>query len=225
MVAEPTTVVTDGLLAALAAALGVRLLRPRPPSDASECVGAGSRPTGIAAFRYGAPPRVLWGLGFLGLAGAALAGGAYHALAPADDPAARARLWLATYAATGLASFFLLAAAAVAALAGRARTAALVFLVLRFAAVLAILPSRRQLGVVLADGAVSLLLLLAYALLGIARARPEARALLAGLLISLAGGAVEALRLAPHPQFNHNDLFHLIGMAGLVLLYRAGSRL
>lgn len=225
MVAEPTTVVTDGLLAALAAALGVRLLRPRPPSDASERVGAGSRPTGIGAFRCIASPRALWGLGFLALAAAALAGGAYHALAPADHPEARAHLWSATYAATGLASLFLLAAAARAVLAVRACTVAIVFLVVRFAATLAVVLSLRQLGVVLVDGAVSLILLLAYALLGLARGRPEARPLLAGLLLSLAGGAVQALRLAPHPQFNHNDLFHLIGMAGLVLLYRAGSRL
>jgi len=33
---------------------------------------------------------------------------------------------------------------------------------------------------------------------------------------------VQAFRLAPHPQFNHNDLFHVVQMGALYLLYRGG---
>jgi hypothetical protein len=43
--------------------------------------------------------------------------------------------------------------------------------------------------------------------------------------VSLAGLAVLVLKLAPHPQFNHNDLYHGIQMGGLYCLYRAAVRL
>jgi hypothetical protein len=38
--------------------------------------------------------------------------------------------------------------------------------------------------------------------------------------VSLAGLAVLVLKLAPHPHFNHNDLYHVIQMGGLYCLYR-----
>ncbi len=42
--------------------------------------------------------------------------------------------------------------------------------------------------------------------------------------VSLAGLAVLVLKLSPHPQFNHNDLYHVIQLGGLFCLYRgAGS--
>ena len=40
--------------------------------------------------------------------------------------------------------------------------------------------------------------------------------------VSLAALAVLVLKLAPHPQFNHNDLYHVIQMGGLYCLYRGG---
>jgi hypothetical protein len=39
--------------------------------------------------------------------------------------------------------------------------------------------------------------------------------------ISLVGLVVLVLKLSPHPQFNHNDLYHVIQMGGLCSLYRA----
>ena len=38
--------------------------------------------------------------------------------------------------------------------------------------------------------------------------------------ISLFGLAILALKLSPHPRFNHNDLYHVIQMGGLYCLYR-----
>ena len=38
--------------------------------------------------------------------------------------------------------------------------------------------------------------------------------------VSLAGLAVLVLKLSPHPHFNHNDLYHVIQMGGLLGLYR-----
>jgi hypothetical protein len=43
--------------------------------------------------------------------------------------------------------------------------------------------------------------------------------------VSLLGLAVLVRKLAPHPAFNHNDLYHVIQMGGLYCLYRGAALL
>src|SRR5436309_12257005 len=45
----------------------------------------------------------------------------------------------------------------------------------------------------------------------------------AGLWVSLAGLAIQQLRLSPHPNFNHNDLYHCVQTVGLYLFYRGAQ--
>jgi hypothetical protein len=48
----------------------------------------------------------------------------------------------------------------------------------------------------------------------------KARAALSlGFLVTLAASLIQALRISPHPLFNHNDLYHVVQMLGLWLLY------
>lgn len=68
------------------------------------------------------------------------------------------------------------------------------------------------------------LLLLALLALG-GRRRPGARSLLAGVLVGFAGALVQRSGFALHPHFNHNDLFHVVEMAGVWLYYRAAAAL
>jgi hypothetical protein len=51
-----------------------------------------------------------------------------------------------------------------------------------------------------------------------------APSLVAGIVVSAIGAAVQQSNFAPHPNFNHNDLYHVIQMLGLYLLYRGGAR-
>jgi hypothetical protein len=44
----------------------------------------------------------------------------------------------------------------------------------------------------------------------------------AGVGVSVVAGVIQARKLAPHPRFNHNDLFHVVQMVALYLLYRGG---
>ena len=44
----------------------------------------------------------------------------------------------------------------------------------------------------------------------------------AGVAVSFAGAVVQQSGFSLHRHFNHNDIFHLIQMAGLYLLYRGG---
>lgn len=53
------------------------------------------------------------------------------------------------------------------------------------------------------------------------RPRPFGPYLLLGMVVSLAGAFVQARRIAPHPLFNHNDLFHVLEMGALYLCYQA----
>jgi hypothetical protein len=49
--------------------------------------------------------------------------------------------------------------------------------------------------------------------------------ILLGIAASVAAALVQAARLAPHPSFNHNDLYHVMQIAAMVLLYRGARRL
>ena len=65
-----------------------------------------------------------------------------------------------------------------------------------------------------------LAILLVHAVPGSLRNDPGARSILSGLLLSFVAAGVQVARLAPHPQFNHNDLFHIIQIAACCVLYR-----
>lgn len=54
---------------------------------------------------------------------------------------------------------------------------------------------------------------------------PSAPWLIGGVLVTLAGAAVQQSGLALHVHFNQNDLFHVIQMGGLYLLYRGAALL
>jgi hypothetical protein len=49
--------------------------------------------------------------------------------------------------------------------------------------------------------------------------------MLAGVVVSVLAGVVQASGLRLHEHFNHNDLYHVIQIAGVVLLYRGARRL
>ena len=51
---------------------------------------------------------------------------------------------------------------------------------------------------------------------------PAAWWLTAGVAVAGVAGVIQWARLAPHAHFNHNDLFHVVQMASLYLLYRGG---
>ncbi|MFA5516389.1 MAG: hypothetical protein WDA20_08890, partial [Desulfuromonadales bacterium] len=57
------------------------------------------------------------------------------------------------------------------------------------------------------------------------RRRPAAGWIAGGILVSFVAAGVQATRLAPHPFFNHNDLYHIIQIGAFYLLYRGGRLL
>lgn len=49
---------------------------------------------------------------------------------------------------------------------------------------------------------------------------PSAGWIVSAVLVSFLAAGIQAAGLAPHPQFNHNDLYHVVQMMGMWLLYR-----
>jgi hypothetical protein len=205
VIADPTTTLTDYLLAVLLGVLAARL-------------------TGETAGRV-PPSRALWAVAFALGAVAAAAGGTEHALRPRLDVFSRALLRQCAYLGASLVGSLLVAGLAFEVANGRARR-----YVAPWAAVLALLEllavsrSFRTRDVVVV-GALNLVLLLALAA---RHQRTESRLLkwlAAAVALAGAGLVVQAAGLAPHPSFNHNDLCHVLMCAALWPFYRAARLL
>jgi hypothetical protein len=196
------TVATDAFLALVCVVLGGRLIRARP-----------------------GPFLRLVGTGFFVLAAAALLGASVHGFGPQLSLPAKAVLWRLIYLGIGLTNLLLLAGMVLPLIGPTLRRVVWLALGLRFAVVL-VMAWGRDFGFALVDVAVTLLLLLGIGLFfTLARRRPFGPWLLAGALASLLGAVVQAFRIGFHPSFNHNDLFHVIQVAGMLFFYRAALRL
>jgi hypothetical protein len=136
-------------------------------------------------------------LAFAALALGAFLGGTWHSFFN------NAFLWKSTALAVGVASFAMLAGSAFAVLSGKPRT-----LVLAFALAKLFVYSG-----------------LAFAAVALLRLWKLNRWILAGVAVSLAAALAQASGFAPHRRFNHNDLYHVIQIAAMALLYRGARRL
>jgi len=191
------TVLTDYLLAGVCATLGWLLLKNRNNQYS----------------------RSFWAIAFLALALAALLGGTWHGFpVPALSRSTLFGLWTLTLLCAGVASFGMLAGSAYAATTGGLRLALLAFAAVKLAGFALWIQANQGFIVVILDTGIAMLLVaLLHAL---DRRNAASRWILAGVGASLAGAAVQAAGLAPHPHFNHNDLYHVIQIAAMVLYYR-----
>jgi hypothetical protein len=204
-ISEPTTLLTDYLLAAVALWLAARLA--------------------ASSSRAGSWAQALWGVAFVLGAAAAFAGGTVHGFRSALGPFARALLWQWALLGSALAGTLLLAGAAIHALRGRMLRLALGVVAAKLAVELVVISRAGLTRDAVWSGAVSIVLLLALTLL---RARTDPaplRWLVLGLVLAGAGLAVQAARPTLHPYFNHNDACHVLLTAALWPIYRAGLRL
>jgi len=204
-ISEPTTLLTDYLLAAAAFWLAARL------------AGASSR-TGSWA-------QALWALAFTLGAVAACAGGTVHGFRSSLDPFAGALLWQCALLGGALAGTLLLAGAALHALRGGVLRLALGVLAVKAGLELVVISRAGLARDAVWAGAATVVLLLAF---GVLRARTDRETLgwlLLALVLAGTGLAVQAARLTLHPHFNHNDACHVFLTAALWPFYQAGLRL
>ena len=199
---EPMTLVTDYVLGALCAFLALRLRRGGPRASRSH-----------------------WSLAFLGSAAAAFLGGTYHGFLPWLHGSVAAPLWKATLLSIGLAAYCAAIATAQSRLSARwvrpVRVVAGVKLCV-YAGV--VLTTDAFLTAILDYSVAFVFVVTVYLTAWIRYGDMAARWVVSGVLTSFVAAGIQAAGIAPHPQFNHNDLYHVVQMVGMWLLYKGAWR-
>ena len=202
-ITEPMTMITDYAMGALAFVLAMRL------------VGDGTAGRQLSGR--------LWAAAFVMTAVAAFVGGTYHGFVQWLPGSAGRAMWKATLLATGLGSACLLAAAVAAAAAGPLRTALAGVVIAKLAFYVWTIATKDSFTLVIADyGTALVAVVLAAWVIRPSGLTPAAWWITAGVAVAVVAGVIQWARLAPHVHFNHNDLFHVVQMASLYLLYRGG---
>ncbi|HET9403709.1 MAG TPA: hypothetical protein VFO57_03920 [Burkholderiales bacterium] len=202
-ITEPMTLLTDYVLAGVTGWLGWRLWTTREAFVA----------------------RRLWSVAFAALALAALAGGTHHGFTLMLPGTALAALWKMTVLSVGIASFGMLYGSVTATTAGGIRRLLLVLAGAKLALYSLWMLGHDDFIFVIADTGTAMAGIAALHLWSLLRSRDSAsRWILGAVGISVLAGAVQAGGYAPHPHFNHNDLYHVIQIVAMILYYK-GARL
>ena len=180
--AEPTTAITDFLMAGVAFVLAAKLIS-------------------------------YWRFAFFFTAVAALAGGIYH-----STPSMI--VWKVTVYSVGLATLFLILAASRATFAFRVFS---IFAIAEFVVYGAWMATHNDFIYVIADYGSGMLGVAALYITAFPRMTRASRLVLASIAVAALGAVVQATRFTLHPRFNFNDLYHVIQIVSLILLYR-GAR-
>ncbi len=205
-VIEPMTFLTDYVLGAVSLWLSVRLF-------------AHGRREGQRAVTF-------WATGFAMLGIAALTGGAYHGLPLVLGQTAAKILWKATVYSIGLASLLFFTSAVMATVTKPLRRWLLYLAAAKLLVYGTWMSFHDAFAYVIYEYSPTLVVILAlqvYA--GFKRKAASAPWVVAGVLLSFAGAAIQMSGLAPHRHFNHNDLYHVIQIVAMIALYKGGRLL
>jgi hypothetical protein len=164
-------------------------------------------------FRSAQTARQLWALAFAALAAAAFLGGTWHGFLQSN------LLWKATTLSAGVASFGMVAGSSYAVFSGQARVFALTAALAKLVVYSAWMLGHDAFLYVVIDTGIAFIVVAALHLW------KWNGPILAGVAVSIAGALVQASGFRLHEHFNHNDLYHVIQIAALVLLYRGAKRL
>lgn len=195
---EPFTVLTDYLLAVLAAVFSFRLNR--------------------LYLRKRQLFVLFWALTFLMIAAGALVGGTSHGFKPYFSDAVRTVIWKSTVLSIGLASLFMLAGAGFSFFRGFAARLCFAAAAAKFVLFAAVMSTTDKFLFVIADYLVSMVLVLIVSVRAMGRPGSGAGWLAGGILTSFAAAAIQQSSLFLGP-LNHNDLYHVVQMGACSLLY------
>lgn len=152
-----------------------------------------------------------WALAFLFTAAGSFFGGTYHGFQPVVSALTAIVLWKLTLFSIGLASFFLVL--------GSSRKLLLVALV-KLIAYMSWMTTHSEFLWVIIDYGIALLIV---GFVVLVRRGPATPWVIVSILVSVIGALVQMSGLNLHAHFNHNDLYHLIQLVALWLLYRGGK--
>ena len=198
---EPMTMATDYLLGGVTLVLAIKLL--------------------LQGRRLGERSVMFWGVAFALSSTAAFVGGTYHAFTPSmTAPFARA-LWLVTLIALSLGSLTLLIGSILAFSPQKLRSPFLVLAVLKCLAFTVFILRKETFLYAIAEYGSTLLVILVMQL---ARWRTTSSGpwLIAGVFVSVIAALIQQSGVIFHRHFNYNDLYHLVQIGAMWLIYRAG---
>jgi hypothetical protein len=157
--------------------------------------------------------RLWWGVAFAALALGALLGGTWHGFVQSEP------LWVATLVVVGAASCAMVVGSVLATLRGAVRNVALWLAGGKLLSYLGWLWERTDFIVVIIDTGI------AFAVVAALHLWRFNGWIVAGVAVSIAAALMQASGFAVHRHFNHNDLYHVIQIAAMVVFYRGARRL
>jgi hypothetical protein len=207
VISEPMTMATDYLIALLAWWCGARILASASDNNNRS--------------------RQAWGLSFLITGFGALLGGTSHGFATYLNDTAMNLTWKGATYSIGFSMLF--------ALAGTIRGAKISRPVRQLFNALAVLGFViYAFWIMTNDSFLSVIIYYLSAMVFIAALQiralfgyqpASAKWLLTGVVVTLVGAYIQQSGIDLHRNFNHNDLYHIVQMAGLYLLYRGAALL
>ncbi len=206
MVTESTTMLTDYGLGVLCALFGWRLWV-----------------TGQAPMRTSVK---YWAGGMGSLAAAAAAGGTVHGWALTLTEPVLSALWKGAGLAVGVANFCFFCGTLAASVASPIRRWVMAVPCLQFVGYIVWMSGHNDFRYVIYNYGVTFAIILFIQVHGgLVRKAPPAGWIIAGVLVSFLAALVQQSGMDPHSSFDHNDLYHVVQMAGVALLYRGAGLL
>lgn len=202
--AEPITTFTDYILGLESVFLAVLLFR--------QYLAGGQISVG------------LWAAGFLATATAALAGGTYHGFPGIDIPF-RSVLWKCTLYSAGVTSLCLFSAATISAFRGSVRQVLLGLCLAEFLIYCAWMVNHSEFKYAIYDYAPAMFGILLIQWTQVNVPSTGAPWIIAGLVVSFVGAGIQQSGVRIGKHLGYNDLYHMIQMVAMFLLYRGGSAL
>ncbi len=194
---------TDWLLAAVTAWLAWELLRQ--------------------AVRFKDRAIGLWVGAFCAVAASAALGGIAQAFSTSMEPSVAALTRTGTLVLADAASLLFLLSTLRAFTSGRTLAIGAGLAVAKFALFAVYVAIKDDTRMVIYDGALTMFIVIVLSTWGAwARRIASATWILAGVLVSMLGALFQQGRVSIHPQFSHNDLYHVIQTGAMYLLYRGG---
>ena len=164
----------------------------------------------FSLFRSSQASQRFWALAFAALAAGAFLGGTWHGFVQSD------LLWKATTLSVGIASFGMVAGSGLAVTPGKLLP---ILAALKLAVYSGWMLFHDEFIYVVIDTGIAFLVVAA---LHLWRFNGW---ILAGVAVSVLAGLVQASGFKLHQHFNHNDLYHVIQIGAVFLLYRGARRL
>ena len=200
---EPMTMITDYLLGGWTFYLAFKLIRK--------------------GMRVSQRSIILWGLSFVATGIAALIGGTSHGFALYFGTMTKAVIWTATLISIGFASLFLLSAAIITTFKKPLRDWLIAATALKFILFAVWIVSHSEFKYVIYDYVPAMIGVLTVQVYGkYSRGDKSAVWIISGILVSFGAAAVQQSGFTLHEHFNHNDLYHVIQMGAIYMLYKGG---